>query len=198
MIFCGWRRDNVSHRVPRWGAGKMKKIDTCTAYWQEIVTLDRQAFQKSTDNLRLAFHLSISLFHMSDWVYASHKNVIDREFSFVDKNGKNHLVHDDKSFANAITDLNGNFGLIRGIANAEKHLEIRKPLNAHTHAPSHAANTRSRTIGFQQDAFQKNAFMSKQCVMLEGPNGNDLGFQEISDDVYDLWLSLDKQYGWNI
>jgi len=179
--------------------GTLQKIDTYTAYWREIVGPDMREFRQSPADLRLAFHLAISLFHMGDWVYGAHKTTIDANFTYVDSNGATKPVHDEKTFANAIRTLNSDFELIRSIANSAKHLQLKKSSKAyHTHTASHAANTVSQPTGFGQGSFGQGPYGGTQRVMLEGPGGNDLEFQSIAASVWQTWESLAQKHGWQI
>ena len=93
-------------------------VTDCRSFWREIVVPDYNDFIAVIDNIRLAFHCAISLFHLCDWVYHAHKANIDANFSYRDRHGKLRPVTDEKTFANALGDLNPDFDLIRGIANS--------------------------------------------------------------------------------
>jgi hypothetical protein len=96
----------------------MANITDCRSFWRDIIVPDYNDFTAKIDDLRRAFHCAISLFHLSDWVYAAHKPYIDAHFSHRDKNGVARPVSDAKTFANALGELHPDFDLIRGIANS--------------------------------------------------------------------------------
>jgi hypothetical protein len=147
------------------------------------------------DDLRVAFHVANSLFHMHDWVWKTHEAAARTSFTFTDRTGATVPVHDAQSFANALEQQCADFGRIRGIANAAKHLEIRdvRPV---ANAPSHAANTAVQTTGFGQGGFGNGGFGGAPRVMLAGPNGNDMEFSNVAAAVYEMWIRLRTQYGW--
>jgi hypothetical protein len=132
---------------------------------------------------------------------ASNSAYINSHFKFKDKNGSSQPVSDEKMFANALRDINPNFELIRGIANAAKHLEIRDPAKAkthHTHAPSHAANTATRTTSYGAGPYGAGPYGGTARVMLEGPGGHHLEFLDIAGDVKKLWLQQAAKHSWTL
>lgn len=176
----------------------VKKIDTYADFWREIVTEDHTAFKAQIDDIRLAFHLAISLFHMADWIYINNKAYIDLNFTFRDRNGAAQPVSDQKSFANALRDMNPNFELIRGIANAAKHLQLHNPTTHHSHAPSHAANTAVHSTGWGVGGYGVGPYGGAPRVMLEGPSNNHLEFLDIAEDVFKMWQQLAASHNWNL
>ena len=157
---------------------------------------DYRDFQASNGDLRKAFHCAGSLFHLADWLYWGNKTYVDANFTFKDKSGATQPVTDEKSFANALRDLCSDFELMRGIANAGKHLEV-KPAK-HPGAPASAANTYAITPGFDQATFDVATFDATPRVMQEGPNKQDVDFTALSKSVYDFWIDLCDKHGFQL
>jgi len=61
-------------------------------------------------------------------------------FTFKDRIGAITNVYDGPTFANALQQQCDDFGRVRGIANAAKHLQLSNVRQV-PNAPSHAANT---------------------------------------------------------
>ncbi len=173
------------------------RVDDHPSFWREIVTPDYEETVSKIDDLRRAFHCAISLFHLCDWIYVAHKAFIDATFTFKDKTGAAQPVSDEKTFANALRDLNPDFELIRGIANSAKHLALRNK-GPHPAAPNSAANTRVQATGFGEGGYGKGPWGGSPRVMLEGPLGQDLEFSDIAKSVYEMWKTLSQQYNWNL
>ena len=169
------------------------RIDNYRSFWRDIVTPDYNDFMNQREDLRRAFHCAISLFHMADWVYLTHKAFIDAQFTFVDKNGTQQRVQDEKMFANAVRDLHSEFELIRGIANSAKHLEIRR--GKHPASPTNAANTSSQSSDWDQAEWDVDPWNGRG-VILAGPGGNDYKVTALADSTYKMWSSLCRQHGW--
>ncbi len=179
----------------------IKKIETYTDFWREIVELDYNAYKAQIDDIRLVFHLAISLFHMADWIYIGNKAQIDSSFTFKDKNGVSQPVYDEKTFANSLRDINSVFELIRGIANASKHLErrpqaVQSAKAHHGYGPSHAANTAVHATGYGTGGYGVGPYGGTPRVMLEGPGGNLLEFVDIAEEVRQMWKQQATTHNW--
>ncbi len=146
-------------------------------------------------DLRAAFHAAISLFHMHDWMWRTHESTVSANFTLIDGNGRQVRVHDAASFASSLEQQCEDFGRIRSIANAAKHLELRD-IRPVPNAASHAANTAVQTTGWGQGGFGKGSYGGAPRVMLAGPNGNDMEFSDVAKGVYDMWGKLRIDYGW--
>ena len=173
----------------------VKQFRTSMDFWSEVVVPDCTEYRADQENLRRALHCAISLFHMHDWVFHTHGSSVRSIFTFTDKIGAITKVSSPTHFANALEQQNDDFGRIRGIANAGKHLQlndIRPVLNA----PSNAANTAIQTTGYGQGGYGQGPYGGSPRVMLEGANGNDMEFLIIMEKVYQMWEALTKTHGW--
>ena len=119
-------------------------IATYTAYWREIVVKDFDDFASHEDDLRLAFHLAVTLFHMADWVFVGEERYVREHFHLPPKGN-------EKDFAAALCQHLSAFAVISGIANSAKHLELRpgkvQSLQSHDKdAPGSAAKTFAKSF----------------------------------------------------
>jgi hypothetical protein len=160
-----------------------------------MVVPDCSEYFANNESLRCALHAAISLFHMSDWVFHTHEAAVKASFTFIDRNGTAVSVYDPASFATALEQQCSDFGLIRGIAHAAKHLKLNnvRPI---PNAPSHAANTAVHGPTFAPTVFAHGVFDTRRRVMLAGANGNDVQFEKILRAVYAMWTSLKSTHGW--
>lgn len=165
------------------------KVDDYKKFWSKVVLPDFTDFQSEPDNIRRAFHLANSLFHMADWLYWPNKAYIDATFTYRDKNGAAQRVQDEKTFANAVRDFHPDFELIRGIANSAKHLQLNNR-GRHPASPSHAANTVVQATGYGEGGFGSGPYSGTERVMLEGPNNQDLEFSDLAESVKTMWETL--------
>jgi hypothetical protein len=171
----------------------MHQIDDYKKYWNEIVIPDYDEFFADLDNLRKAFHCAGSLFHMGDWLYHGNKAYIDAHFTWLDGNGAAQSVSDEKTFASAVRDLNPNFELVRNIANASKHLLIKK--GKHAASPVSAANTYVSGTGFGIGGFGMGPFGGTPRARQQGPGGADLELSDLATSVRDTWINLCATHG---
>ena len=164
------------------------RIDNYKKFWNDILLPDYHDFVCEIDNLRKAFHLASSFFHMADWLYWGNQAYIDANFTFVDKNGAAQPVSDEKTFANAIRDLCPDFELIRGIANAGKHQLIRK--GQHDASPVSASNTYVTSTGFGSGGFGTGPYGGSPRVMQHCPNNQDIEMTDLAKRVHEMWVKL--------
>jgi hypothetical protein len=162
---------------------------TAADFWAGMVEPDYQNCLDNPADLRVAFHAAMSLFHMHDWVWTTHEAAVRASFAFIDKNGATVKVHDKGSFANALEQQCADFGRVRGIANAAKHLkaEIRPVPNA----PSHATDTAVRTTALGEGPYGSGPYGGTPRVMLD-----DLEFSDVIKAVYEIWNRLRTTHGW--
>jgi hypothetical protein len=175
----------------------MTRIDTYTKYKQDIVEPDFDEFMTNRGDLRKAWHCAGSLFHLHDWVYEAYKSAIDRKYTFVDDNDQQLCVSSHVHFANSLGQAHPDFQLIRGIANASKHLVLHPVPQGRTNPPgmpSHAANAYVSGTAFQPGAFQGNAFQTGD-VKLERSTGH-IEFAVLAQSVLNMWNQLFATEGW--
>ena len=172
----------------------VEKFQSANDFWIGMVEPDYQESHKNQGDLRAALHSAISLFHMSDWVFEEHRNMICNSFTFNDRNGLPQAVNNSGTFANALEQIESDFALIRGIANAAKHLALDN-IRPHRDAPSHSANTATQSLGWGEGGYGVGSYGGGPQVMLEGASGH-LHFSQIATSVYNMWAGLKTQNNW--
>lgn len=179
----------------------LQQIKTPKEFWEGIVEPDYNAFMAKTDDLRLAFHCAIALFHMSDWVYVTHKKSIEATFTFVDGKKGTRRVSRATHFANSLGQAHPNFELARQIANTAKHLRL-DGKSTHTNAPTHVANVSVTPATWVSGAMGSlplsgQALGRQSRVVLANHKGlPDIEFVDIAKSVFSQWQAWRSQYGW--
>jgi hypothetical protein len=169
------------------------EFKTAADYWAGVVEPDYQDCRNNPADLRIAFHAALSLFHMHDWIWKTHEAAVRASFTFTDKNGTVVKVHDKGSFANALEQQCGDFGRVRGIANAAKHFDVEvRPI---PNAPGNATDTAVRTTAYGEGPYGGGPFGGTSRVMLVGPNGS-MEFSDVIKGAYEMWNTLRANYGW--
>jgi hypothetical protein len=169
------------------------QFQTASDFWNNMVVPDHSEFQANAGDLRIAFHAASSLFHMHDWVFSSYQASVCSSFTFIDGNGTQHPVNNAATFANSLEAICPDFALVRGIANAAKHLALTN-IRPHPDAPSHAANTTSQSVGWGEGAYGVGPYDAPQ-VMLQG-SASQLHFIQIADNVKQMWAGLNCTHNW--
>lgn len=169
------------------------KIDSVQAFIDKVLVPDHSEFMNDSANIRLAFHDAIDLFHLVDWVFHSNKTI--GSLNFIGPFGSEKKAKDEKEFANILESEDSSFGIIRGVANSLKHLELRavpKTLGA----PTHAANTFVSGTGYGMGRFGEGPFGGTETVKIQGPDGDDRPYSVFSTSVLDMWRDLFAKNGW--
>lgn len=173
-----------------------QRFTNSSDYWHHMVLPDREDFLNQSTDLRRALHSAISLFHLSDWIYTDYKTAIDATFTYLDKNGSIMNVSDEKTFARSLAQKHPDFELIRGICNSAKHLVIRP--GHHAAYPSNAANTVVQSTGYGTGRYGVGPYGGTPRVMLQGPNGADLEFENLAQSVLGMWRTESNANGWSL
>ena len=164
---------------------------TAGDFWCGMVEPDYQEHLRDLASLRAALHVAISLFHMSDWVFHTHENKVRAAFQIPPTSRRA-----ESDFADALELRNQDFGRVRGICHAGKHLKLRdiRPVPG---APSHSANTRTQSTGFGVGRYGSGPDGGAPRVMLEGgAGGADMEFADIAKSVHEMWVDLNSTYRW--
>lgn len=172
----------------------VEKFERSSDFWMGIIVPDYNDFQTDQGDLRKALHLAISLFRNHDWVFVDHSSSIVGALNSVSANGVLIQVSDSRTFANWLESQCGDFSLIRGIANAAKHLQLSN-IRPHVDAPSHSANTASQIVSFGQGSYGVGPYGGGSQVMLEGATGHRQ-FSQIANSVFQMWGGLKQAHGW--
>ena len=180
----------------------MKQFKTPADFWSGMVEPDFADCEANKADLRAAFHAAISLFHMHDWVWITHEVSVRAAFNIQRSRPK----PDSSLFADALESKYNDFGLIRSIANAAKHLKLEnlsRPSRV-VNAANHAANTAVHVPGAGVGGYGVGAgyatpglsYAGHPRVVLSGPNGTNMEFFNVATAVYDMWTTLRARYGW--
>lgn len=179
----------------------VQQIQTPKEFWDGIVVPDYNAFVAKTDDLRLAFHCAIALFHMADWVYVMHQSTINATFTFVDGAKGVRPVIRSGHFANSLGQAHPDFELVRQIANAAKHLDL-DGKSHHANAPTHAANVFVRTMSWVSGGMGTGGLSAvalgqqPRVVLANHPGQPDIEFINIAKSVFAMWHNLNAKQGW--
>ena len=174
---------------------QVEQFKTASDFWSKMVIPDYQQYRDESADLRSALHAAISLFHMADWVFHTHEVAVKAAFNFTDKNGTVWPVSSEKEFANSLEQTCDDFGRIRGIANAAKHLKLMPSgIRPVQNAPSNAANTVVQETGYGVGGYGQGPYGGSARVMLEG--STDMEFSTIAKTVFDMWESLIVKHSW--
>lgn len=168
-------------------------LTTSQDFWTEMVEPDCDEYRKNIASLRYAFHSASSLFHLHDWIFYTDQSTV-KTFTYLDKLQMTKPVTKPSHFANHLEQLNSNFGLIRGVANAAKHLVLTTPSPVQN-SPSNAANTQVQSTGYGVGPHGVGPYGGSPRVVIQAQPDN-LEYLDIMDDVFKMWLTLKAKHRW--
>lgn len=173
----------------------VKKVTTVQEFWDTFLVPDFDEFMKDAGDMRKGFHSALSQFHLHDWIFEHHGATIKSSFNYIDAVGARKPAATAGEFANALEQMDPDFGIIRGVANSIKHLALSRPQSV-PDAPTNAANTVILTASFNPSAFQAGAFSASDRMMIETGTGFDKPLKDCVANVNAMWVRLRAQHGW--
>jgi hypothetical protein len=150
------------------------RVETARDFKTIVVDADYDAYKADPLNLRLAYHLALSLFHLKDWTHLQYSN--DPRWPLKKK----------KAYQKALEKRCPEFGYMRDLANAVRHAEI-------TQDPSTAIGSLGATSLSQaafSDAFQGEAFQNRTCIVSKTAPDEFADFEKAADAVMKMWNDL--------
>lgn len=146
------------------------KIESARDYFDFVVLHNLNEYKSKPDFLPVAFNLSNSLFNMCEWMWHTYGRRLG-----IDICKRNDYVgYAVKSCPN--------FGYIRDLANASKHVTLNTPSTQMISA-SDAVSVGS---GFGEGGFGIGKF-SRGSVFI-GAGGAKVDFENAADEVFEFWL----------
>ncbi len=159
-----------------------KALTDAVDYFREVVIPNKEAFFGQTSTFAAALNLATALFHLHEWLHEGYRSQLEAHFS--------------KSFGKAsdfwlaVQATNTNFGYIRDVTNASKHVNIGK------HPPStgmrHIANTHLITAGYGQGGYGTGKFGGAPDIVFDD-GGNQISFDDCATELFAYWETLMTQ-----
>lgn len=154
------------------------KITNAREFFDEIVVPDFNEFKRDTSSLRTALHSALSLYHLHEWIFASHRCELGHSKA--------------RDFDKALCADFQEFQLIRDVANAAKHMELTRDPQRITHA----ANTAVQSTGFGEGRFGVGPFGGGPRVRVHvGPTEFE-EFLSVAESVLRMWQKMFADKGW--
>ncbi len=160
------------------------KVTNSVEYKTQVVDQDYAEYKRDPTNLRLAYHLAVSLFHLRDWTFAEHSG--DVSWPYGPTMGQ---------YQQALEGSCGDFGYMRDLANCIKHKDLDQSKKPSTQMVG-LANTEVQMASFQPGTFQSNAFQVRTYIVSETAPGQRADFEKAADAVMNMWTTLFATHRW--
>ncbi len=161
-----------------------QKVDTSTGLKRLVVDQDYTDYKRDPTNLRLAYHLTVSLFHLRDWTFWQYGHTANWPYS-----------RTVGAYQSDLEKICTDFGYIRDLANAVKHAELNPSQRPSTQMVG-LANTEISMSAFQPGAFQDDAFQTRTYIVTKTAPHTNVDFAKAADAVMQMWNRLFTANSW--
>lgn len=100
------------------------------------------------------------------------------------------------AFANELEKMNGDFGLVRGIANSARHLALQSK-RSNEDAPNRASLAQITMSGYGQFGYGMRPWGDTARVTLKTTD-EFREFAEIAKSVFEMWRQLSRKYDFGL
>lgn len=169
-------------------ANQVSTIEALTGaedYFLKVMKPNYDAYFGASSTFASAFNLATTLFHFHEWLFDQYKPQLEQNFNITFA-GKG-------QFWQAIQGTNANFGYIRDVTNASKHVTI----GGSQFAPpstgiTHIANTHIISTGYGQGGYGQGRYGGGPAVVFDDA-GNQISFDDCASQLFAYWKKLLEQ-----
>ncbi|RAR99343.1 hypothetical protein [Ensifer adhaerens] len=160
----------------------VKNLTTPDDYFRDVVIPNKEAFFGGPATFATAINLATSLFHLHEWLHDGCRPKLEKHF------GQTFRTPGD--FWNAVQKTNTEFGYIRDVTNASKHVKIGKFPTSTT--MSHIANTHLIHTGYGQGGFGTAKYGGGPDIVFDDA-GSQISFDDCAAELFAYWERLMMQ-----
>lgn len=158
-------------------------ITSARGFFDRVVKPDYEEFTSKPTDLRKAFHIAVSLYHVREWIFSQYRGVPAKVFNCSNSNSFfSHLA------GNVCSDLN----LVRDIANSQKHFRLTQG----SPQVNTATQTVTRSTGWGELPYGEGPYGGTPTVVVELNDGTVRAFSAIAKNVFHMWEQLFQTQGW--
>lgn len=140
----------------------------------EVLQPNYEAYLQSASNFASAVNLATALFHFCDWLFVEYKEQLKSRYASAD----------EKAFWKKVEQEDPRYGYVRDVANASKHVRLRRPSTRMNHISRLLIVDRP----FGSGPYGQGRFGGSNVVCDDG--GEPVYFDECATALYDYWSSL--------
>ena len=160
--------------------GSSVRIETAAEFLTQMVLPDYEELLRNPTDLRKAFHLATSLFQLRDWVFLEFGS---QRWASVEQL--------QQFLQNKCTD----FGLIRDVSNASKHLRLTSPSTPAT-GVTWAGDTFATLVATGLALSSARHYQGGSDILIAVDSGVPVRFAKVAENVIKMWQQLFKDEGW--
>lgn len=157
-------------------------VDNAASFRRVVVERDYADYKSDPLDVRRAYHLALSLFHLSDWTFQEFGQLGNWKF------GRDTSVYQGQLEAGC-----REFGYIRDVANAVKHCVLERKTRTQM---TGAKDVVVAGAAFDPGAFEASAFQTKSTIVVRIAPNQAVNFEYVADKVKAMWDTLFEREGW--
>ena len=157
----------------------MTQLSSAEDYFLNVLKSNNDEFFNNPSTFANALNLATSLYHFHEWLYAYFRSNLERHF------GTNFA--NPRDFWRMVEQTNKNFGYIRDLTNASKHVAIGQRKTST--GMSHIANTHIVSQGYGIGRYGQGRFGGGPNVVFED-GGSLISFDQCASDLFAYWNTL--------
>ena len=156
----------------------MTQLNSAEGYFLNVLTPNRDAFFENESTFVNALNFATSLYHFHDWLHDQHRAALEARFGQPLPKPWNLWAEVEKA--------GQNFGYIRDLANASKHVVIDRKTST---SMSHIANTHIVSTGYGMGGFGQGRYGGGPNVVFDD-GGSQISFDQCASDLFAYWKNL--------
>jgi hypothetical protein len=161
--------------------GSKTRIENAVGFLNLMVLPDYDDFSRKQTDLRCAFHLACSLFHLRDWVQSDYGLV----------KGWADTGQLQRFLESRCTE----FALIRDIANSSKHLKLDNHSTPVSMASAVFATITPQATNALYDSSRR--YQGGSEVLVNADSGDPVRFTIVAQGALEMWKRLFREEGWD-
>ena len=156
----------------------MTQLNSPEDYFLNVLKPNNEAFFNNPSTFANALNLATSLFHFHEWIHAYARPGLEAHYG--------QTIASPGALWGIVEQANKNFGYIRDLSNASKHVMIDRKTST---SMSHIANTHIFSTGFGMGGFGQGRYGGGPNVVFDD-GGAQISFDQCASDLFTYWKQL--------
>jgi hypothetical protein len=157
------------------------QLNCAEDYFLNVLRPNRDQFFSHPSSFVTALNLATSLFHFHEWLWAYHRSDLESHFG--------QPIQSPRVLWGIVENINPNFGYVRDLTNASKHVTIGQHGHKTSTGMTHIANTHIITTGFGVGGYGQGRYGGGPDVVFDDA-GSQISFDQCASDMFAFWKTL--------
>jgi hypothetical protein len=159
----------------------MTQLNGAEDYFFQVINPNKEAFLSHPSTFSTALNFATSLFHFHEWLYEYFRPELEVQFG--------QTLSSPGVLWGLVEQAGQNFGYIRDITNASKHVAIGQGNHKASTGMSHIANTHIVSTGYGMGGYGQGRYGGAPSVVFDD-GGAQISFDQCAADLFEYWKKL--------